>query len=82
MGLAAVALIALLFALNQMLDNRRNALERLEAEVAARHQQARLVGALAKQLEEASAGANFLAQTRATKPPMLATSATPCTLAS
>jgi len=72
MGLAAVALIALLFALNQMLDNRRNALERLEAEVAARHQQARLVGALAKQLEEASAGANFLAQTRATKPPMLA----------
>ena len=72
LGLAAIALIALLFALNQMLDNRRNAVEHLEAEAAARHQQARLVGALVKQLEEASAGANFLAQTRATKPPMLA----------
>lgn len=72
LGLVVVALVALLFALNQMLDNRSNAVERLESAVAARHEQARLVGTLAKQLEEASAGANFLAQTRAAKPPMLA----------
>ncbi len=72
LGLAAIALVALLFALNQTLDNRHNAVVHLEAEVAARHAQARLVGALAKQLEEASGGANFLVQARAAKPPMLA----------
>jgi general secretion pathway protein L len=72
LGLAAIAVIALLFALERTLDNRRAALAQLESAVAARHQQARLVGALDKQLEEAADGANFLARTRAAKPPMLA----------
>jgi len=72
LGLAAIALIALLFALMQMLDNRSAAVTRLETEVAARHEQARRVAVLEKQLEEASEGATFLARTRAAKPPMLA----------
>lgn len=71
LGLAAIALFALLFALTRMLDNRRVAVAQLEAEVAARHEQARVVGALSKQLEQASDGANFLGRTRAAKPPML-----------
>lgn len=72
LGLAAIALIALLFALDQMLDNRRAAMTKLEAQVDVRHRQARLVGALSKELEQASEGANFLNNTRAEKPPMLA----------
>lgn len=72
LGLAAIAAIALLFALMQMLDNRSAALARLESEVALRHEQARLVGALEKQLDDVTAGANFLVRTRAEKPPMLA----------
>ena len=71
LGLAAIALFALLFALTRMLDNRRVAVAQLEAEVAARHEQARVVGALSKQLDQASDGANFLGRTRAAKPPML-----------
>ena len=72
LGLAAIALAALLFALAQMLDNRRAAVDRLEAVAAARHDQARAVGALKQQLEDASEGASFLARARAEKPPMLA----------
>jgi general secretion pathway protein L len=72
LGLAAIAVIALLFALEHTLDNRRAALAQLESEVNARHQQARLVGALGRQFEEAADGANFLTRTRAAKPPMLA----------
>ena len=72
LGLAAIALIALLFALTQILDNRSEAVSRLEADVAARHEQARRVAVLEKQLEEASEGASFLARTRAAKPSMLA----------
>jgi general secretion pathway protein L len=72
LGLAAIGLFALLFALNQMLDNRREAVARLEAAVAVRHEQARRVAVLEKQLDEASEGASFLARTRASKPPMLA----------
>ncbi|MEO7478864.1 MAG: PilN domain-containing protein [Lysobacteraceae bacterium] len=72
LGLAAFALIALLFALTQMLDNRSAAVVRLEAIAAARHDQARVVGALKQQLEDATEGANFLARARAEKPPMLA----------
>ncbi len=72
LGLAAIAAIALLFALERTLDNRSAALAQLESIVAAQHRQARLVGALGKQLEESADGANFLARTRAAKPPMLA----------
>ena len=72
LGLAVVALVALLFALTQMLDNRRAAVARLETVAAARHDQARAVGALKQQLEDATEGASFLARARAEKPPMLA----------
>jgi general secretion pathway protein L len=72
LGLAAIGLIALLFALTQVLDNRSAAVTRLEAQVAVRHEQARRVAVLEKQLNEASEGATFLARTRAAKPPMLA----------
>ncbi len=72
LGLAAIGLIALLLALTTMLDNRRAALTQLETEVAARQAQKRAVDVLAKQLEQAAEGANFLARTRAEKPPMLA----------
>jgi general secretion pathway protein L len=71
-GLAAIALIALVFALSQMLDNRRAAVAGLEAQVAARHEQARQVGTLSRQLDQASDSSNFLVRARAEKPPMLA----------
>ena len=72
LSLAAIALIALLFALTEMLNNRTTAVTRLETVVAVRQEQARRVATLAKQLKEVSEGANFLARTRATKPAMLA----------
>ena len=72
LGLAAIALAAFGFALGQILDNRSNAVARLESAVAQRHEQARLVVALGKQLEDASQGADFLAGRRAAQPPMIA----------
>ncbi len=71
-GLAAIAIVALLFALQRVLDNRSAALERLSTEVDAQHQKARAVGALSRQLQDAADGANFLARTRAATPAMLA----------
>jgi general secretion pathway protein L len=72
LGLAAIALIAMGFALGQILDNRSQAVTKLEGEVARRHDQARVVIALTKQLDDALAGANFLARKRAEEPPILA----------
>ena len=72
LGLAAIAVIAVVFALSQMLDNRREAVARLEAQVSKRQDQARLVTALSRQLDEASSGANFLTSKRASEPSMLA----------
>lgn len=71
-GLLAVALIALLFGLAHTLDNRRVALQQLQATVDARRDEARLVGALSTQLRQAVEGAGFLARARAARPPMLA----------
>lgn len=71
-ALAAVALILIAFALGRALDNRRNEVERLQAEVRARQAQARKVTALTKQLDDALSGANFLATHRAAQPPLLA----------
>ncbi|HEY2345230.1 MAG TPA: PilN domain-containing protein [Xanthomonadaceae bacterium] len=72
LGLAAIALVATGFALNQTLDNRNRAVERLEEQVSHSHDQARLVNALSKQLEDAAKGADFLATRRAAEPSMLA----------
>ncbi|HTA65134.1 MAG TPA: PilN domain-containing protein [Xanthomonadaceae bacterium] len=72
LGVAAIALVAFGFALGQVLDNRSNAVARLESAVDQRHEQARLVVALGKQLEDASLGADFLAGRRAAQPPMIA----------
>ncbi len=72
LALAAIALIASLFALERTLDNRSAALAQLESRVAAQHEQARLVGVLDKQLQDAADGADFLGRTRTANPPMLA----------
>jgi general secretion pathway protein L len=72
LGLAAIAFVALGFALQRTLDNRGAALAQLESEVEAQHQKARAVGALARQLQDAADGANFLTRTRAATPTMLA----------
>jgi len=72
LGLIALALIALLFGLAHALENRRAAVRELQATVESRRNEARLVSALGKQLEQAVDGAGFLARTRAAKPPMLA----------
>ena len=72
LGLAAIAIIALAFALQRTLDNRSAALTRLQAQVDAQHRKASAVGALARQLQDAADGASFLARTRAATPPMLA----------
>jgi general secretion pathway protein L len=72
LGLAAMAVLALLFAMSQMLDNRRAALVKLQSQVDASHEQARQAMALSKQLEEVSAGTDFLGRKRAETPPMLA----------
>ncbi len=72
LGLAAVVLIVLGFALGQTLDNRRAEVERLQTQVDRLHAQARKVTALNRQLDAALAGANFLAARRAEQPTMLA----------
>ena len=72
LGLAAIVLVATGFALAQTLDNRSYAVERLEDQVSHSHDQARLVNALSKQLEDAAKGADFLATRRAAEPAMLA----------
>ncbi|MBS0213053.1 MAG: PilN domain-containing protein [Proteobacteria bacterium] len=72
LGLAAIALVALGFAFGRILDNRRDEVTRLHAQVEQRHAQARKVTALIGQLKDAAEGANFLAAHRAAQPPMLA----------
>ena len=72
LGLIVVALIALLFGLAHALENRRAALNTLQATVDTRRNEARLVSALDTQLTQAIEGAGFLARARAAKPPMLA----------
>lgn len=72
LGLVAIAVLALVFALQRTLDNRAAALVRLQAQVDAQHDKAREVGALARQLQDAADGANFLSRARAATPPMLA----------
>jgi len=72
LGLAAIALVAIVFALGQILDNRLKAVAELEEQVKGRQEQARAVTLLSKQLAETSSGADFLSNKRASEPPMLA----------
>lgn len=72
--LAVLALGTLFFlwlGMNRMLDNRAEAIALLEAEVDARRDEARAVTRLREELDQATAGANFLAVEKASQPSML-----------
>ena len=70
-ALAALSALFLLLAMAQLVDNRREAVARLEADVEAQRAAARTVGHLRKQLEDAVQAANFLATQKQQQPSML-----------
>ncbi|MBS7457775.1 PilN domain-containing protein [Coralloluteibacterium stylophorae] len=72
LALATVAVAACGFALWQTLDNRLAVADELRAEVAERRREAQAVQALRMRLDDASGGASFLAERRATRPGMVA----------
>lgn len=67
-GLASIAVLALVFAAWQMLDNRRAAADAFEAQMESRSAEARRVSAKRQQLVELAQGAITLDQTRASRP--------------
>lgn len=69
--LMATAVLALWFALWQTLDNRREAVERLQADIEVLRVEARQVAAQRQRLEDAAEGAGFLVRQRATRPPVI-----------
>lgn len=71
LGLAAGSVLMLLIAMNQLVDNREQAVAELEAEVDTQRGAARGVGQLRAQLDEAVSAANFLAVQKAARPSML-----------
>ncbi|MFN3843859.1 MAG: PilN domain-containing protein [Rehaibacterium terrae] len=71
LALVAFTALALGYALWQSLENRRDAVAALQAEVEARRVEARRVSALRERLVDAAEGANFLARTRAQRPAMV-----------
>lgn len=70
-GLLAASVLLVLFALGQVVQNRQQAVEQMQAEVEAQRERARVVGALRKQLEDAAAAANFLAVQKQTQASMV-----------
>jgi general secretion pathway protein L len=72
LALGAIALVLLVVVMQQSLDNRREAVEAMRAEVAALRDEARAVADLRSSLEEAASGANFLAAKRASQPLVVA----------
>lgn len=68
LALAAIAVCALLLALWQVLDNRRDAADAFEAELAPRAAQARQVAAERQELVAIVAGQAFLDRSRAARP--------------
>ncbi len=70
-GLLAVAMLFSWLALGKIIDNRRDAITRLEQQVEAARDQARAVTKLRDELDSAAAGANFLAVEKASQPSML-----------
>lgn len=72
--LAVLALSTLFFlwlGMSRVLDNRAEAIALLEAEVDAQRDEARAVTRLREELDQAAAGANFLAVEKASQPSML-----------
>lgn len=70
-GLAGLTLVLLWLGMSQMIGNRAEAVRSLQAEVDARHEEARAVTRLRDELDAAAAGANFLAVEKANQPSML-----------
>lgn len=71
LALLVFTVFALGFAFWKSLENRREAVAALQAEVEARRVEARRVAALRERLADAAEGANFLARTRAQRPAMV-----------
>jgi general secretion pathway protein L len=72
LALAAVALVLLVVVMQQSLANRQEALDAMRTEVEALRDEARRVADLRGGLDEAAAGANFLATKRASQPLIVA----------
>lgn len=70
-GLSLLVVFLLWVGMSQMLLNRADAVQRLQAEVDAQRSEARAVMRLRDELDEAAAGANFLAVEKASQPSML-----------
>ena len=68
LALAAASLAFLVLAMGQLVDNRRAAVASLQADADAQREAARAVAGLRGSLEEAVAGANFLAVRKAGQP--------------
>jgi len=72
LALVALSALFLLLAMGQLVDNRVAAVESLRAEADAQSEAARSVSGLRRSLEEAVAGANFLAVRKASAPSVVA----------
>lgn len=70
-GLAVSTIFFLWLGMGQMISNRADAVQRLQAEVDAQRDEARAVTRLRDELEAAAEGANFLAVEKASQPSML-----------
>lgn len=71
LGLVLASVLLVFFAMGQVVENRREAVAQMEQRVDAERERARAVSALRTQLDEAAAGANFLAVQKQTQPSML-----------
>lgn len=70
--LLAVAMLSIWYALWQTLENRREAVDRLQANIEQQRAEARQVSSLRQRLTDAVDGAGFLAEQRAQRPPVIA----------
>jgi general secretion pathway protein L len=70
-SLFAVSVLLVLFGMGQVTENRLGAVASMQAEVEVQRENARVVVALRKQLEDAAAAANFLAVQKQTQASML-----------
>lgn len=71
LGLILGSILLVFFAMGQVVENRREAVSSMEERVAAERERARAVSSLRTQLDEAAAGANFLAVQKQSQPSML-----------